>query len=151
MEKKSIVNSYLENVSGDKKESVKLLIKIISQNIPLGFKEVESYGAIGYVIPYDVYPAGYHCNPKLPLPFINVAAQKNFVALYHMGLYADKELFDWFTTEYPKHSKYKLDMGKSCIRFKSIDHIPEELIANLCKKITPSDWIKTYEKIINKV
>lgn len=103
MEQKNIVDSYLENIPSDKKDSVRLLLNIINQNIPSGFKEVEGYGAIGYVVSHDVYPNGYHCNPKLPLPFINVAAQKNFVALYHMGLHADKELLEWSTSEYPKH------------------------------------------------
>jgi hypothetical protein len=109
-----------------------------------------SYGMIGYVIPHSVYPDGYHCNPKLPLPFISLASQKNFIAFYHMGMYADETLLNWFTTEFPKHSKAKLDMGKSCVRFKKMDDIPFELIGMLVKKMTAKQWIATYEKLYKK-
>ena len=105
---------------------------------------------IGYVVPHSKYPNGYHCDPKLPLPFINIASQKNFVALYHSGVYAKKELFDWFVTEYPKHAKYKLDMGKSCVRFKKMNDIPYDLIAELATKFTVEEWISTYESVIVK-
>jgi hypothetical protein len=100
---------------------------------------------IGFVVPHATYPNGYHVDSKLPLPYINIASQKNFVALYHMGLYADEKLLDWFVGEYPNHSKRKLDMGKSCIRFKNVDHIPYELITELAKKQSPEQWIKLYE------
>ena len=104
-----------------------------------------NYGMIGYIVPHSTYPNGYHCNPKLPLPFINLASQKNFIALYHMGIYANPQLLDWFVAEYPKHSTQKLDMGKSCIRFKKMDQIPFDLIAELMQKITVNEWIKCYE------
>ena len=109
-----------------------------------------SYGMIGYVIPHSIYPQGYHCTPKLPLPFLNIASQKNYVALYHMGIYADKDLLNWFTSAYKKISPRKLDMGKSCIRFKKQEDIPYELIAELVSKITPQDWIQSYENTIKK-
>lgn len=137
---------YNEQLPEDRKQVVSKLRKVILDNLPEGFSETMSYGMIGYVIPHSLYPDGYKCDPKLPLPFINIASQKNFVALYHMGIYADKELFDWFTSEYPKHCKSKLDVGKSCIRFKKMDQIPYELIAELVSKISPPDWIKLYEK-----
>ncbi len=105
---------------------------------------------IGYVVPHSVYTPGYHCNPKLPLPFINIASQKNFVAFYHMGIYVDKKLLDWFTTEFPLHSKLKLDMGKSCIRFKRPEQIPFELIGELVQKISVEKWIEIYESKIKK-
>jgi hypothetical protein len=103
-----------------------------------------------YVVPNKLYPKGYHCDTNLPLPFLSIAAQKNFIAFYHMGIYADKKLSDWFIEEYPKHSKSKLDMGKSCIRFKKSDDIPFQLIEQLVKKISPKDWITLYEKAFNK-
>ncbi len=109
-----------------------------------------SYGMIGYVVPHKTYPEGNHCNPKLPLPFINIASQKNFIALYHMGMYADKALLDWFVAEYPKHCKTKLDMGKSCVRFKKPENIPFDLIAELVKKMTVKDWISLYETSFRK-
>jgi hypothetical protein len=116
--------------------------------MPKGLKEEMSYGMIGYVVPHSVFPGGYHCDPKLPLPFISIANQKNFIAFYHMGMYANKELYDWFVEEYPQHCKYKLDLGKSCVRFKKIEDIPFELIAAVLKKMSVQDWIDLYEKNI---
>jgi hypothetical protein len=104
-----------------------------------------SYGMIGYVVPHAIYPSGYHCTPKLPLPFINLASQKNFIAVYYMG-FADKTILEWFTNEFPKYSKTKLDMGRGCIRFKKIDQIPTELIGLLASKMSVNDWINIYEE-----
>lgn len=143
-------DQYVNSLPEDRKEAITQLRKIILKNIPKGFHEAISYGMLGYVIPHKLYPAGYHCNPELPLPFISLASQKNFIALYHMGMYADKKLLDWFTSEYPKHSKAKLDMGKSCIRFKKIDQIPFKLIEELVKKMTVKDWITIYEKEVKR-
>ena len=142
------VKEYLENIPEERKPAMNRLRDIVKNNIPKGFEECLSYGMIGYVVPHSIYPDGYHCNTKLPLPFINIANQKNFIALYHMGIYADEELMSWFVEEYPKHSKYKLDMGKSCIRFKKIDHIPYDLIEALIKKMKVKDWVSIYEKNI---
>jgi uncharacterized protein YdhG (YjbR/CyaY superfamily) len=143
-------DQYVNSLPEDRKEAITQLRKIILKNIPKGFQEAISYGMLGYVIPHTLYPAGYHCNPELPLPFISLASQKNFIALYHMGMYEDKKLLDWFTSEYPKHSKAKLDMGKSCIRFKKIDQIPFKLIEELVKKMTVKDWITIYEKEVKR-
>ncbi len=122
----------------------------IRMHLPEGFVEEMNYGMVGYVVPHTLYPSGYHCDPKLPLPFIGIAAQKNFISLYHMGIYADKELLDWFVSEYPKHVKTKLDMGKSCIRFKNTGNIPYSLISELATKLTPAQWIEIYEKEFRK-
>src|SRR5690554_5395600 len=105
---------------------------------------------LGYVVPHAIYPDGYHCTPELPLPFLSIASQKNFVAIYHMGIYADKELLDWFVGEYPKYMKTKLDMGKSCIRFKNMKTIPYELIAQLCSKMSVHQWIDLYEQNVKR-
>lgn len=136
---------YLANVPAERQEYMNRLRQVILDNLPAGFEETMSYGMIGYVVPHTKYPAGYHCNTKLPLPFISIASQKNFVALYHMGIYASPELMDWFTTEYPKHCKRKLDMGKSCVRFKKAEEIPFELIGELVGKMTADEWIELYE------
>ena len=136
---------YLAELPEDRKDAMLKLRKAINDNLPKGFEEVMSYGMLGYVIPHSIYPAGYHCNPKLPLPFINLASQKNFIALYHMGIYANKILFDWFVAEYPKHVKSKIDMGKSCLRFKKMDDIPFEFIGELVRKVSVEDWISNYE------
>jgi hypothetical protein len=141
---------YLKELPADRKEPVTQLRNVILKNLPKGFKEEMSYGMLGYVVPHELYPPGYHCNPKLPLPFINVASQKNFIAFYHMGIYADPEISKWYETEFPKHSAAKLDKGKACTRFKKPEHIPYKLIGELVKKISVNDWIKTYEKNIKR-
>jgi hypothetical protein len=137
---------YIESLPDEKKEAMVKLRSVIKKNLPKGFAEVMNYGMLGYVVPHSKFPAGYHCDPKQPLPFLSIAAQKNFVAVYHMGIYADQKILKWFTGEFPKHSKSKLDMGKSCIRFKKPDQIPFKLIGELASKMTPDDWIKVYEK-----
>ena len=148
--KATSVVEYIASLPEDRSIAMEKLRKTIQKNIPKGFEECMSYGMIGYVVPHKTYPNGYHCDPKLPLPFLNIASQKNFIALYHMGMYADSKLLDWFTTEYPKHCKGKLDMGKSCVRFKKTDDIPYELIAQLVSKMSPQDWIKRYEEMFHK-
>jgi hypothetical protein len=141
---------YLNELPADRKQVFTELRNIILKNIPKGFEETMSYGMIGYVVPHSKYPDGYHCNPELPLPFVNIASQKNFIAFYHMGIYGKPELLKWFTGEYPKYSNAKLDMGKGCIRFKKPEYIPIKLIGELMKKITVNDWIAAYEKGIKK-
>ncbi|UBB89583.1 DUF1801 domain-containing protein [Candidatus Kaistella beijingensis] len=144
------VEEYLSNVPDERKIAFQKLVETISENLPKGFQTNLSYGMIGWSVPLETFPAGYHCSPGTPLPFINLASQKNFIALYHMGIYANDELLNWFVEEYPKHSNRKLDMGKSCIRFKKPDEIPFDLIAELCKKMSPKDWISIYEKMLNR-
>lgn len=144
------VTDYLNKIPEERKASFNKLRDTILENLPEGFSEEMSYGMIGYVVPHSAYPSGYHCDPKLPLPFISIASQKNFIALYHMGIYANNELLDWFVAEYPKYVKTKLDMGKSCIRFKKPELIPFELIGQLVSKIGVQDWITLYEKAFIK-
>ncbi len=144
------VSAYLEEIPEERKDALKKLRETILKNIPKGFVEQMTYGMIGYVVPHSIYPNGYHCTPELPLPFISFASQKNFIALYHMGIYANPELLNWFVTEYPKHSTQKLDMGKSCIRFKKANQIPFELIAELAQKMSVQEWITCYESQIIK-
>ena len=139
---------YINALPSDRKEAIAKLRNTILKNLPKGFSETMGYGMIGYVVPHTLYPAGYHCDPKLPLPFMSIASQKNFVAVYHMGIYANKALFDWFVNEYPNHAKRKLDMGKSCIRFKKIEEIPYDLIGTLAGKMTSQQWIDIYESEI---
>ncbi|MBK7094009.1 MAG: DUF1801 domain-containing protein [Saprospiraceae bacterium] len=143
-------DEYMAQLPADRQDVIGKLRNVILQNIPSEFEEVMSYGMIGYVVPKTVYPSGYHCDPKLPLPFISIASQKNFVAFYHMGIYADENLLKWFTDEYPKHCKNKLDMGKSCIRFKKMSDIPYELLGELSGKMTAEKWIEIYEREIKR-
>jgi len=148
--KANSVKAYLEALPEARKAPMHKLRQVILDNLPKGMEEQINYGMLGYVIPHSVYPAGYHCDTKLPLPFMNLASQKNFIAVYHMGIYAKKELLDWFKQEYPKHCKYKLDMGKSCIRFKKMDEIPYDLIGQLMSKMTVQDWTDLYDKNIKR-
>ncbi len=139
------IKEYLDTVPEERKKYFAKLRKTIKDNIPKGFKECINYGMIGYVVPHSLYPDGYHCDPKLPLPFAHIASQKNFIALYHSGIYSDPKIHDWFVEEYPKHCKYKLNMGKSCVRFKKPEDIPFDLIAELMQKFTVDEWIKMYD------
>jgi hypothetical protein len=144
--KATSVDQYLAELPEDRQKAITELRKVIKKNMPKGFQETINYGMIGYVVPHSKYPAGYHCNPKDPLPFMNIASQKNFIAVYHMGVYADPKLLKWFTDAHAKASAKKLDMGKSCMRYKKPEDIPYNLIGELAAKITPDEWIATYEK-----
>jgi uncharacterized protein YdhG (YjbR/CyaY superfamily) len=146
--KAETVEQYIDELPEERQQAISKLRSVVKKHLPKGFKEGMGYGMISYVVPHTFYPAGYHCDPKLPLPFISIASQKNFIALHHLGIYANPELVAWFTNEYPKHCKYKLDMGKGCIRFKKPEDIPYDLIAALVAKITPQQWIDIYEEQI---
>lgn len=141
---------YVEKLPEDRKEVIQKIRTTVNKVLPKGFKETVGYGMIGWVVPHSIYPSGYHCDPKQPLPFMGVASQKNHIGFYHMGIYADEQLLNWFTENYPKHCKTKLDMGKSCIRFKKPENIPFELISQLVAKMTVEDWIKLYESKLKR-
>lgn len=143
-------DEYLKSLPSEKKSAVIELRNVIKSNLPSGFEEGMGYGMLSFHVPHSKYPAGYHVDPNQPLPFISLASQKNYIALYHMGLYANPELLKWFVEEYPNYSKRKLDMGKSCIRFKKTDDIPYELIAKLASKMTAEEWIGLYESKVRR-
>ncbi len=143
-------DDYLSLLPEDRQGPMRRLREVIRDHLPAGFEETMSYGMIGFVVPHSLYPEGYHCDPKLPLPFINIASQKNYIALYHSGIYANPTLHKWFVEAYAKKGSGKLDMGKSCIRFKKPELIPYELIGELCEKVTVDDWITTYERAIKR-
>jgi len=143
--------TYLNQLPEERKLPMEKLFGLLEENLPEGFELQMQYSMPSYVVPHAIFPGGYHCNPKEPLPFISIASQKNFIAVYHMGLYANPELYNWFVSEYPKYSKYKLDMGKSCIRFKRMNDIPYELLGQLFQKMSVPQWIETYqENLISK-
>ncbi|MDZ4146650.1 MAG: DUF1801 domain-containing protein [Flavobacteriaceae bacterium] len=148
--KEYTLKHFIDQLPDDRKRAIEQLRKTILDNLPKGFVETISYGTIDFVVPHSIYPNGYHCNPKQPLPFISIASQKNYIALYHTGMYGDTELTNWFKEEYPKHCKPKLDMGKGCIRFKKIEQIPYGLIAELSGKMNTNEWIKIYETNIKR-
>jgi uncharacterized protein YdhG (YjbR/CyaY superfamily) len=138
-------DQYLAELPPDRKAAMEKLREVIVKYLPPGFEECISYGMLGWVVPHETYPDGYHCTPQLPLPFLSIASQKNFIGLYHMGMYADKDLYNWFVAEYPNHVKTKIDMGKGCVRFKNINTIPYDLIGQLVSKTTVKQWIALYE------
>lgn len=148
--KASTVKEYIDSIPADRVTEFKKLRSVIKKNLDKGFKEGIGYGMPAYFVPHKIYPDGYHCSPELPLPFANLANQKGFIAVYHMGMYAEPKIHKWFTEEYAKRCKYKLDMGKSCIRLKKMDDIPYDLIGELMAKMSVKDWIKLYEKQLKK-
>lgn len=148
--KATTVDQYLAEAPEERQEALQKLRTTILAHLPEGFEEAISYGMVGYVVPHSLYPAGYHCSPELPLPFISFASQKNSINFYHMVIYADETLYHWFLAEYAKFSKKKLDIGKSCMRFKKTEDIPFDLIGELVSKISVQDWILTYEKQLKK-
>ena len=141
---------YIDSLPEERKKAMNELRNVINKNIPKGFSEGMGYGMLGWAVPHSLYPAGYHCKPEDPLPFLGIASQKNFIAVYHMGIYADPKLLKWFVDEFKKQSTSKLDMGKSCIRFKKPEQIPFKLIGELASKMTPKEWIALYEKGLKK-
>lgn len=144
------VDDYISQIPEERQEIFRKMYQTINDNLPEGFTQGSSYGMISWAVPLETYPDGYHCTPGSPLPFISIASQKNFVALYHMGMYAKPELLNWFVEEFPKHSKKKLDMGKSCVRFKKMEDIPMELLAEMSRKMTVEEWIDIYETNFKK-
>lgn len=144
------VDSYVDSLPVASQEVINRIRSVIKKNLPKGFAECMQYGMIGYSVPLSMYPKGYHCDPSQPLPFISLAAQKNSINLYHMGMYADPAMAEWFSGAYQKEVKKKPDMGKSCVRFKDPAKIPFELIGKLVSKMTPADWVKLYEKSFRK-
>jgi Domain of unknown function (DU1801) len=141
-------DEYIADLPDDRRAVISAMREALLNNLPNGFKEEMSYGMMGYVVPHSLYPAGYHCDPKLPLPFINVASQKNYISFYHMGLYGG--LLEWFEENWPLHSKKKLDMGKCCVRFKKPEDVPLALIGELAQKMTPQHWVEYYEKTMKR-
>jgi hypothetical protein len=146
--KASNADEYIAQLPEDRQAAIKKLRAVIKKNLPKGFKEGTNYGMMGWSVPHSLYPKGYHCKPEDPLPFMSIASQKNFIAVYHMGVYAMPDLYKWFTEKHAKVTNKKLDMGKSCMRYKKAEDIPYELIGELASKITPDQWIKCYEDLL---
>lgn len=148
--KAETVDQYIDQLPEDRKDAVTKLRQTVLENLPEGFEECINYGMIGYVVPHSIFPEGYHCDPKLPLPFLNIASQKGHIGFYHMGVYSDEKILKWFQEEYKNRVPTKLDMGKSCIRFKNTKHIPYDLLGELVTKISVEDWIATYQSSIKR-
>ena len=139
------IKEFIDSLPDDRKKAITHLRKAISKNIPKGFKESVAFNSIVWSVPHSSYPAGYHCDPAKPLMLMCLSSTKGHISLHHMGLYGSTPLLKWFTTEWPKHSSKKLDMGKACIRFKKPEDVPVALIEELATKLTPQQWVEQYE------
>ncbi len=143
--KAKTVKEYLAGLPPERKAAIQAVREVILKNLPKGFEEIMQYGMIGYAVPHSVYPPGYHCDPKQPLPFICLALQKNHMALYMMNIYTDKETESWFIKAY-KASGKKLDKGKSCLRFKKLDDLALDVIGQAVGRKSVKEYIALYEK-----
>lgn len=148
--KAATVDEYIASLPEDRRTAISAIRKVVNKNLPKGFEERMSYGMMGWAVPLKTYPAGYHCDPKQPLPFMGLASQKQYISFYTMCLYSDENELEWFKNEWAKHSSKKLDMGKSCIRFKKPEDIPLTLIGELAARITPKQWIDIYESTMKR-
>jgi uncharacterized protein YdhG (YjbR/CyaY superfamily) len=141
------VEAYLASLPPDRREAIQTVRATILKNLDAEYEEGMQYGMIGYYVPHRVYPAGYHCDPKQPLPFVCLASQKNYMSVYLGCVYSSSEMEKWFRREWAKSGK-KLDMGKSCIRFKKLDDLPVELIGQVVARVPPRKFIEFYEAVL---
>jgi hypothetical protein len=148
--KETTIERYFASLPADRVAAMEKLYKVLKKKLPKGFEATMQYGMVTFVVPHKLYPSGYHCKPSDALPFVSIASQKNFIALYHMGIYSDAALLKWFTDEHARVSNKKLDMGKSCVRYKKPEDIPFDLIGELATKLTPQQWITQYEKALKR-
>lgn len=140
-------DAYVESLPEDRREAVRKLRETFRANLPEGYEEGMQYGMIGYYVPHSVYPPGYHCDPKQPVPFAGIANQKQYVSVYLMCIYMDPALTERFVGEYGKTGK-KLDMGKGCVRFKKMDDIPYDLLGETIARIPVDAFLARYESEI---
>jgi hypothetical protein len=143
--KATTVAAYLQELPAERRALLNAVRKVIRANMDKGLEEVMNYGMIGYVIPHKIYPAGYHCDPSKPFPYGGLASQKNYCSLYLFPVYAEAE--NWFRDEWKKGGK-KLDMGKCCIRFKTLEDLDLDVLARALKRFTVTQTLQTYERLL---
>lgn len=143
----STVKAYLASLPADRRHAIEQIRQVILKNLDPTYEEGVQYGMIGYYVPHSVYPAGYHCDPKQPLPFISLASQKHHMAVYLYCLYQDTTEENWFQKAWAKTGK-KLDMGKSCVRFKKIEDVALDIIGQAVKRVPAKKFIANYESVI---
>jgi hypothetical protein len=147
--KAATVAEYLASLPADRRDAVEAVRRVILKNIDKGFQETMQYGMIGYSVPHSVFPAGYHCDPRQPLPFAGLASQKQHMSLYIMGIYMDSPRRDWFIKAWKDTGK-KLDMGAACIRFKKIEDVPLDVVAEAFKRMSLKGYVEVYEANLAK-
>lgn len=143
--KAKTVAEYLKELPEDRRNAISKIRAVIRKNLPKGYEEQMIYGMIGYVVPHKVYPAGYHVNPETPVPFASLASQKNYIALYLMTLYQKGGIEEWFRERFRAAGR-KLDMGKSCVRFKKLEDVPLDIIGEAIAKVPVAEFIRRYEE-----
>ncbi len=141
------VKDYLDSLPEDRRKALRKVRAAVNRRLPKGYKEGIQYGMIGWFVPHSVYPDGYHCDPKQPVPFAGLASQKNYMSLYLMCIYGDPKHKAWFEKEWKKTGK-KLSMGKSCVRFKTVDDVPLDLIEEAVARVPVEDFLAHYDKMI---
>lgn len=141
------VDEYVKSLPPDRREAINTVREVILKNLPKGYEECMSYGMIGYVVPHSIYPKGYHCDPSLPLPYANLASQKNHMALYLMCCYGDPAIYKWFCDSWKKAGK-KLDMGKSCVRFKKLEDVSLDVIGQVIARVPVKNYIARIEQLL---
>jgi hypothetical protein len=139
--------AYIANLPEDRREPMQALCEVFRKHLPQGFEETLAYGMVSFCVPHSTYPRGYHCDPKIALPFVQIASQKKHLAVYHMGLYAMPEELEWFKETWASSSKDKLDIGKSCIRLNPAKPLPLGVLGELAERIGLERWIEVYDKM----
>ncbi|GJM24448.1 MAG: hypothetical protein DHS20C16_08630 [Phycisphaerae bacterium] len=145
--KAKTVKEYLDALPEDRRKALQAVRKVIKANLDKGYKEGMQYGMIGYFVPHTIYPDGYHCDPSEPLPFASIASQKNHMAIYMMCVYSDAKLQEWFKKAWAKTGK-KLDMGKSCVRFKKLEDLPLEIIGETIRRVPVKKYVDHYVSVL---
>jgi len=143
------VDEYLKGLPADRKEAIGAVRKVILANLPRGYEEVMQYGMISYVVPHSLHPAGYHCKPSEPLPYASLGSQKNHMAIYLYTVYGHKETETWFRAAYLATGK-KLNMGKSCVRFKKLDQLPLDVIGQVIARTPVDKYIAAVETALKQ-
>ena len=145
--KPTTVKAYVDSLPDDRRKAIRVVRAAVNRALPKGYREGIQYGMIGWFVPHRVYPAGYHCDPKQPVPFAGLASQKNYMSLYLMCIYGDEKHRMWFEKAWAKTGK-KLDMGKSCIRFKKVEDLPLDLIEEAIARVPVGVFLAQYEKLV---
>ena len=143
------VQEYLDGLAPDRREAIEAVREVVLKNLQPGFEEGMQYGMIGYYVPHSIYPPGYHCDKTQPLPFAHIASQKNHMAIYLMCIYGSPELNKWFVEAYEATGK-KLDMGKSCVRFKKLENLALDVVGEAIRRVSVDAFVSTYESAIKR-
>jgi len=147
--KATTVEQYLAELPEDRRAALQAVRQVILKNLDKDYEEGMGYGMMGYFVPHRMFPAGYHCDPKQPLPFAGLASQKNYMSVYLMCTYGESGEEKWFRAAWAKTGK-KLDMGKSCIRFKKLEDLALDVIGEAIRRVPAKAYIEHYQSVMQK-